>query len=381
MKRTFFARMQFLLLLQWGSNVLATTVTPDDSAQSFPQRLEPLAPQEPQLLQQEHDSDLSSLSSSWNQLYEEDPNVPKRHFATGRNTHRSLETIATLLSNHATMDQLVSLVADPAINNLLNTTDLNKNLTALIPLDLAFVVALPAPLLDNLLSSTSSSLWNAHRWDLVAYHFCTETHLAVPDRGPVSTTTTTNLTMVNGQTVQVVMSNRNDIQMNGIVAVSAMEADNGSVFYLARPLPLPWYDQTVLDLAGSVEFTNLVIAAGMEDLLRDASQVLTVLAPSPTSLETIVDWAAPEHLQRIVQYHVVPNQILSWEELALGVTRVTNLLGFDLVVEKTIRRNVDNAVPTITLQGQALQRSHQHLALNGVVHRIPEILRTDYAPS
>ena len=375
MKRTFFARMQFLLLLQWGSNVLATTVTPDDSAQSFPQRLEPLAQQEPQLLQQEHDSDLSSLSSSWNQLYEE--NVPKRHFA-GSNTHRSLETIATLLSNHATMDRLVSLVADPAINNLLNTTDLN--LTALIPLDLAFVVALPATLLDNLLSS-SSSLWNAHRWDLVANHFCTDTHLAVPNRGPVSSTTTTNLTMVNGQTVQVVMSNRNDIQMNGIVAVSAMEADNGSVFYLARPLPLPWYDQTVLDVAGSVEFTNLVIAAGMEDLLRNPNQVLTVLAPSPSSLETIVDWATPEHLQRIVQYHVVPNQILSWEELALGVTRVTNLLGFDLVLEKTIRRNVDNAVPTITLQGQALQRSHQHLALNGVVHRIPEILRTDYAPS
>ncbi|KAL7561369.1 hypothetical protein ACA910_001473 [Epithemia clementina (nom. ined.)] len=302
-----------------------------------------------------------------------------------------------MLTTHEDLELMSQLIAMDTETTAPLPDDESMSMTAILPLDFAFE-ALPPTLLTNLLSSSSSnntSDWHAHRCDLVQYH-CSLTHLPVSTQGSTSSSsrstslpgksTQVTLTMLNQKTVTVTIPSGDKIQFNGISVISMDEFDNGAIYTIGQLLPRPWYVSTVLDIAGNrnVEFKQLVIAAGMEDTFRNESQAMTVFVPSKNALNTIVSWATEEHLQRIVKYHMILDSILALnnQQLPLGRTVVTNALRYSLTIDNIPVNNSVDSSPTniVTIQGQELLLSNQHLALNGIVHFLPEILRSDFVP-
>ena len=341
---------------------------------------------------------------------------------------RALVSIGDVLNSNGNiqiMAQLISLmvVVEPELRALLqgtSPTTTNDLMTALIPLDSAFLRDLPITLVDHLLSDDKTdpepvlaatgqqvflpispfAQWQMHRRDLVLYHLSTN-HQPVPNGhggggGGGFLNDSTELVMMNGDTVTVVKQNR-QITFDDVAVATMGELDNGSSFTLSAVLPRLWLTQTIWHVVATLapRFLELAVQADLEDVLRQqqkqvddasSSSSWTVLVPSEASLSTIVPWAKGPQLRRVLLYHMIP-QVVPLESLVEsappngGDFIVTNALGYNMTVAVVAPPTPPTTTMSVTVQGQELLPVNQKLATNGIVYFIPQILRSDYDPS
>jgi uncharacterized surface protein with fasciclin (FAS1) repeats len=177
------------------------------------------------------------------------------------------------------------------------------------------------------------------------------------------------VTTLEGGTLTVDLSDAMDPKVNGVsITTTDIEVGNG-VIHLVDEVILPEFDivETATLTEGFETLTAAVEAAGLGAALSDETASLTVFAPTDaafealgSTLDLLLESANQPTLAAVLQYHVLPTEVLS---SALADGDVATLEGSSVTI--------DTSGPTVN--GVAITATDIRTS-NGVIHVIDAVL-------
>lgn len=270
----------------------------------------------------------------------------------------------------------------------LNTYLGDAAVTALMPWNQAFDT-LPDGFLERLMESD----WILHRQNLLLYHIHIGNSLPYSSH-PSTSSTTSTLSMANGETIVLNINNGNMQFENYANVVAYEEASNGYAYIIDKVLAPSFMSNTIMDIVTSSSsssslatptsststFATLIVTAGLENLLSHSRAAFTVFCPSNEAVAALGEATlaylqssdGAEMLQQIITYHIVSGvyasvNMITKEEGSNRITLRSLLDGSNLSIEMVDHDDM------FTVDG-VLVTMADTLAMNGIVHIIPKVL-------
>ncbi len=247
--------------------------------------------------------------------------------------------------------------------------DETATFTVFAPTDEAFA-ALGEETLNGLLADTDALS------DVLLYHVITGS--AVNAETALSLAGTT-VEMSNGDEVALTIREGDLFINNARVVTTDIEASNGIIHVIDAvlvPLPTPEPSGNIVEVAQAAgDFGTLIAAAqaaGLDGVLSDESQTLTVFAPTDAAFAALGEDAVnglladPDALANVLLYHVI-------QGAAVNSVQATALIG-----QEAVMANGDNTAISLREDGLFINNARivvtDIAATNGVIHVIDAVL-------
>ncbi|MEO1021816.1 MAG: fasciclin domain-containing protein [Bacteroidota bacterium] len=262
-------------------------------------------------------------------------------------------TVVDVAAKRYDFETLVQSVIDAQlVNDLSNSM---ATLTVFAPTDDAFD-NLPAGLLENLTADQLREVLQYHV--LPAEVFAGDLQA---EQMPASLTQ---------EPVFVTRDAEGNVNVNGAPAVIQADLDaNNGVVHAINQVILPDAFGTVVDAAAKrymlSTLVGAVIDAGLDDDLSASTENgFTIFAPTNAAFGELASVPTGEALINVLQYHVLPNRVLSSQ---LSATQTVPTLNGDSVTV-----TVEDGI--VRVNGSAVVGTADIVGTNGVIHIIDEVL-------